>query len=697
MLRLLNYRIQKVGNVMSFPTSTRNAFAFVLGFIALGAAAQQTVLTYQSTSSQDWIGQGASRAISSTDATFTPYLESDNGGPVGTHLRIRVEAASGDYELALAGHSTSAPNAYEAAAKAQFRGASPGLDFSGEGRHCNLVLGRFNILEIEIGAGPSLTRFAANFEQRCEIDGPPLYGEIRYNSSVPLSSAQPPGDTTPDIFRLEPQDFHAPAGTTLTSWRTSVYGINAPAPISIIGGEYSINGGVFTANAGTVSNRDTVVVRMQSSATPGGTALAKLSVGDVSAFFIAHTYQPGTPLTAFHFRSPDGDWVGQGEEKLYVGPPNIINRLPTGSNSLLIDLKAVGGSYWTLIFGAPNDAVLAPGRYVGATSHVVGDAPQLYVSGEHRGCNTVSGEFTVHEVVYDAGGNPTSFSADFVQSCEGVMPPMRGTIRLNSAYPFPPLQSQPQSLPCITSEDFRRDGDGDSLPDCVEESVARDPNVKDNDVFNDARLFVMQLYRDVLGREGDSDGITYWQSQVVTLGRAEMVRTFLRTPEFLENIAPVARLYLAYFLRAPDYQGLQFWSGQKREGSALESISRFFAGSAEFEQRYGGLSNAAFVDLVYANVLGRVADAGGRAFWIAQLDGGLSRGALMLQFSESSEFRATSGVEVYVAMTYHSMLRRTADPAGFGFWVDYVDAGNPETALISGFLGAQEYRRRFLP
>lgn len=69
----------------------------------------------------------------------------------------------------------------------------------------------------------------------------------------------------------------------------------------------------------------------------------------------------------------------------------------------------------------------------------------------------------------------------------------------------------------------------------------------------------------------------------------------------------------------------------------------------------------------------------------------------MLFFSESPEFAASSAAEVYVAMAYHSMLRRTADPGGFLFWVDYVDDGNPETALISGFLGSPEYRARFLP
>lgn len=244
------------------------------------------------------------------------------------------------------------------------------------------------------------------------------------------------------------------------------------------------------------------------------------------------------------------------------------------------------------------------------------------------------------------------------------------------------------------------DGDGDGIPDCVEAAEGRNPAVKDNDVFNNARLFAMQQYRDFLGREGDAGGVGFWAEQVASgaRSRGQGVENFFQSPEFQQSGAPVARLYFAYFLRIPDYAGLMYWMGQFRGGNALDTISNEFAKSPEFAGTYGALDNGQFVDRVYRNVLGRPPEAAGLAFWTAQLDSGArNRGQVMTGFSESDEYRAAIANEIYVTMMYAGMLRRGAEPAGFAFWVDYLDRGNSGLALIDGFLGSQEYRNRFLP
>lgn len=113
---------------------------------------------------------------------------------------------------------------------------------------------------------------------------------------------------------------------------------------------------------------------------------------------------------------------------------------------------------------------------------------------------------------------------------------------------------------------------------------------------------------------------------------------------------------------------------------------------------YGALTDARFVDRVYRNVLGRAPDAAGLGFWTQQLESGArTRGQVMTGFSESAEYRAEIGSEIYVTMMYLGMLRRSPDAAGFAYWVGYLDDGNAGLALISGFLGATEYRQRFLP
>ncbi len=97
-------------------------------------------------------------------------------------------------------------------------------------------------------------------------------------------------------------------------------------------------------------------------------------------------------------------------------------------------------------------------------------------------------------------------------------------------------------------------------------------------------------------------------------------------------------------------------------------------------------------------MLGRAPDSVGLAFWTQQLDSGArNRGQVMTGFSESEEYRAAISAEIYVTMMYVGMLRRAPEPGGFAFWVGQQDAGNSGLALIDGFLGAPEYRSRFVP
>jgi hypothetical protein len=125
------------------------------------------------------------------------------------------------------------------------------------------------------------------------------------------------------------------ASSEVISSQTTIYGINAPASISILGGSYSVNGGPFTSIAGTASNRDHVRVRVLSSPHPGQKAFATLTVGGVSGAFEVATYQPGaTGLSTLYFLSSPGDWVGEGREELHFGANLAVTaqRLGDGVN-----------------------------------------------------------------------------------------------------------------------------------------------------------------------------------------------------------------------------------------------------------------------------------------------------------------------------------------------------------------------------
>jgi hypothetical protein len=163
--------------------------------------------------------------------------------------------------------------------------------------------------------------------------------------------------------------------------------------------------------------------------------------------------------------------------------------------------------------------------------------------------------------------------------------------------------------------------------------------------------------------------------------------------------AEVARLYLAYFLRWPDEAGFDYWVGVRRSGRPLSAISTEFAGSAEFRQRYGSLSNRDFVGLVYRNVLGREPDGGGWDHWTSVLDRGVSRGEVMLGFSESNEFRSRTSSDVDaieatgpIGRLYRAYFLREPDTEGLQYW---INTGLPPSEVSEHFAASAEFRNRY--
>lgn len=92
-------------------------------------------------------------------------------------------------------------------------------------------------------------------------------------------------------------------------------------------------------------------------------------------------------------------------------------------------------------------------------------------------------------------------------------------------------------------------------------------------------------------------------------------------------------LYIAYFNRAPDAVGLNFWGTAFANGTTLETMASLFVDQTETRATYpDGTSNTEFATSVYNNVLGRTPDQGGIDFWVGLLDGGgVSRDQFILE------------------------------------------------------------------
>lgn len=163
----------------------------------------------------------------------------------------------------------------------------------------------------------------------------------------------------------------------------------------------------------------------------------------------------------------------------------------------------------------------------------------------------------------------------------------------------------------------------------------------------------------------------------------------------------IARLYRAYFLRAPDASGFRFWKNQRASGTSAKEISDFFSNSPEFNRRYGQLSNAEFVRLIYRNVLRRSPDQSGFNFWVNTLNSGVSRGEVMLGFSDSIEYvRRTETVapngidEGQVLRLYRAAFLRSPGDSALAFWTNSLQTEQLDN-IAEFFTQSPEFNNRY--
>jgi hypothetical protein len=158
------------------------------------------------------------------------------------------------------------------------------------------------------------------------------------------------------------------------------------------------------------------------------TALAALVPGVASA----------SVAGSLHLESSPGDYVGQGRTYDFSFPEReaMLSSKEVGTpgeaNGVWVYLPPVFEpevSFWGLSIRSPEGQRLQPGT---SRAHrfnwVEPGFGGLDVSGDGRGCNETTGQFTVERVKFDPSGAIYSLRVSFEQSCESFMPPLRGTL-----------------------------------------------------------------------------------------------------------------------------------------------------------------------------------------------------------------------------------------------------------------------------
>lgn len=201
-----------------------------------------------------------------------------------------------------------------------------------------------------------------------------------------------------------PFSFRSPApqppGVPVTSDTISISGNNVPAPISIVGGSYSIDGRAFTSAPGTISSAQTVTLKVLSSSTALASVTATLTVGNVNGSFTVTTQAATSPVpNPFGFTSVTQQPLGR---------PATSNTIPISGNTAPAPVTIVGGTYSIngLPFTNAPGTILAGQTIAVATTNASTPATSVVVSLTIGG---VVGTFTATTI--DTIPNPFGFKA----------------------------------------------------------------------------------------------------------------------------------------------------------------------------------------------------------------------------------------------------------------------------------------------
>jgi hypothetical protein len=442
--------------------------------------------------SEEYLGQGKTHEAGPLDGEFTAryadgaLLFGFDGGP-GNYWDVWI-AAPWDRDLELGVYEEAVPGAGP---------HRPGLAVRGQHRACGTSHGRFEIHEFEVGESGDVTRLAADFQIYCESAPRALFGYLRIDTELTIPgppAATPTPDPAENFYAIGPRGqsqvvlrageghffarmYESPAlgrflsigasKNPLTSYQAT---FAAPRCEHLAPGRYE-NATRWPLQAHSDPGLAASPICNTSF---GGFEIERLEVGTFGEVYSLEARfenycnghppalqghwryrstlptptptKPRPPLADFSQRgriySDPGDTVGNCRDRvLDLGDGAFYL---TG-NSGLVEIYYVGTrqGFWRFQFYAPLYRVEVGHYEVQRRYPAATDETAMSISTSGRGCDRLTGSFTVHRIKYADDSTPEEVEIEFVQHCGGREPALRGWLQLGASGDAPtPLSTR---------------------------------------------------------------------------------------------------------------------------------------------------------------------------------------------------------------------------------------------------------------
>jgi subtilisin family serine protease len=204
----------------------------------------------------------------------------------------------------------------------------------------------------------------------------------------------------------------------------------------------------------------------------------------------------------------------------------------------------------------------------------------------------------------------------------------------------------------------------------------------------DPRLaaYVQSLYGDVLHRTAGNIDLFVWvRAMQLGLSRAQVAQSIWDSTE--HRALQVEGFYQRFLHRSADAAGEAYWTGRLVAGLSEEQLVRSFVTSREYQSQHA--TAAAFVQGLYADLLGRGASSADVAAWLPVLATGNRDGVA------AGVFRSGECINAMIVSDYAAFLKRGVDAGGLGAWAGLMLAQpGSDDGVALGLLASNEYFAR---
>lgn len=198
--------------------------------------------------------------------------------------------------------------------------------------------------------------------------------------------------------------------------------------------------------------------------------------------------------------------------------------------------------------------------------------------------------------------------------------------------------------------------------------------------------FLIQVYRDVLGRDPDAAGHDYYLGRMAGgMSHQGVASALLNSTE--GRTRAINTMYQNLLGRPVDQGGLRAWLNYLNQGGTLTKLRAQIMGSDEYFSQVAGGNNSTYVTFAYLTITGQIPDQTTQQNYLALLTGGTPRSVVAYQMMATS-----AGWQNLAGATFQDVLNRSSDSAGANYYSALLASWQREEEVRAQMYGSGEYQ-----